>query len=167
VPMVLGFDPRLQFVHEDDIVHALEHAALNDLPGTFNIAADGVLAFSEAIGLLGKRPAPVLPPFGAGLLAAPLRRLGFRIPDEMANLLRFGRGLDNRLFKATGFAYGFTSRETLIRLGEHLRLDPVMRGREETYTYEREVEEFLRWSPHVRRERPREGAGADHEPLGI
>jgi UDP-glucose 4-epimerase len=167
VPMVLGFDPRLQFVHEDDIVHALEHAALHDLPGVFNVAADGVLSFSEAIGLLGKRPAPVLPPFGAGLLAAPLRRLGFRIPDEMTNLLRFGRGLDNRKLKATGFSYGFTSRETMIRLGEHLRLDPVMRGREETYTYEREVEEFLRWSPHVRRERSREGVAGDHEPLGI
>ena len=33
VPMVLGFDPRLQFVHEDDVVHALEHAALQPDPG--------------------------------------------------------------------------------------------------------------------------------------
>ena len=24
--MILGFDPRYQFVHEDDVVHALEHA---------------------------------------------------------------------------------------------------------------------------------------------
>ena len=68
VPMVLGFDPRLQFVHEDDIVHALEHAAIHRLPGVFNVAADGVLALSEVIGLLGKRPAPVLPPWGTGLL---------------------------------------------------------------------------------------------------
>ena len=122
VPMVLGFDPRLQFVHEDDIVHALEHAALNDVPGVFNVAADGVLALSEVICLLGKRPLPILPPFGSGLLAGPLRRLGFRFPDEMHNLLRFGRGVDNRLLKATGFAYGFTSRETVLRLGEHQRL---------------------------------------------
>ena len=66
--------------------------------------------------------------------------------------MRFGRGLDNRRFKATGFTYGFTSRETVQRLGEHLRLHPVMRGIEHEYTYEREVEEFLRWSPHVRHE---------------
>ena len=73
----------------------------------------------------------------------------------MANLLRFGRGVDNRLYKATGFAYGFTSREAVIRLGEHMRLEPILRGRarDEGYVYEREVEEFLRWSPHVRRER--------------
>ncbi len=168
VPMVLGFDPRLQFIHEDDIVHALEHAALNQIPGTFNVAADGVLALSEAISLAGKRALPVLPPFGSSLLVRPLRRLGLRIPDELINLLRFGRGVDNRLYKATGFEYGFTSREAVARLGEHLRLLPVLRGRHEGYHYEREVEEFLRWSPHVRRERgDREGVAADREPLGF
>ena len=34
----------------------------------------------------------------------------------MIDLLRFGRGVDNRLFKATGFDYGYTSRETVIKL---------------------------------------------------
>jgi UDP-glucose 4-epimerase len=170
VPMVLGFDPRLQFVHEDDIVHALEHAAVNDVPGTFNIAADGVLALSEAIDLAGKRALPVLPPVGTKLVLGPLRRLGLGIPSEMTNLLRFGRGVDNRAFKATGFEYGYTSRETVAKLGEHLRLQPVMRGRAEEYHYEREVEDFLRWSPHVRRGQPggpREGVAADREPLGF
>ncbi len=169
IPMVLGFDPRLQFVHEDDVVHALEHATLNQLPGTYNVAADGVLALSEVIGLLGKRPLPVLPPFGAQLLAGPLRRLGVKIPDEMVNLMRFGRGIDNRLFKAAGFEYGFTSREAVLRLAERQRLDPVLRGHEQPYTYEREVEDFLRWSPHVRRaiEGSSEGVAADREPLGI
>jgi UDP-glucose 4-epimerase len=169
VPMLFGFDPRLQFVHEDDVVHALEHATINALPGTFNVAADGVLAFSEVISLVGKRPLPVLPPVGGRLLAAPLRRLGLRVPDEMSNLLRFGRGIDNRLLKATGFSYGYTSRETVIKLGEHLRLEPVLRPRagDDAYRYEREVEEFLRWSPHVRRERDAGGVAADREPLGI
>jgi UDP-glucose 4-epimerase len=169
VPMVLGFDPRLQFVHEDDVVHALEHAAFQVAPGVYNVGADGVLALSEVTGLLGKRPLPILPPWGTGLVAGPLRRLGFRIPDEMVNQLRFGRGIDNRLLKATGFHYGYTTRETVLNLGEHLRLAPVIRGAEGTYTYEREVEEFLRWSPYVRREHPGErgGVAADREPLGI
>ena len=54
VPMMLGFDPRLQFVHEDDVVHALEHAAFHSAPGVYNVAADGVLALSEIIGLLAQ-----------------------------------------------------------------------------------------------------------------
>jgi UDP-glucose 4-epimerase len=161
-PMVLGFDPRYQFVHEDDVVHALEHAAFNDLPGIYNVAGDGVLALSEVIGLLGKRPLPILPPWGTGAVAAPLRRLGFRFPDEMVNQLRFGRGVDNRRLKAAGFKYGYTSREAVVKFGEHLRLHPVLRGSEREYTYEKEVEEFLRWSPSVRRsERDAE------EPFGI
>jgi len=171
VPMVFGFDPRLHFVHEDDIGHALEHAAFHHVPGTYNVAGDGVLALSEAISLLGKLPLPVLPPWGTGLIAGPLRRLGFRIPDEMINLLRFGRGLDNRAYKATGFRYGYTSREAMVKLGEHLRVQPVMKGVERTYRYEREVEEFLRWSRHVRDQRAEsasdEGVEADREPLGI
>ena len=162
VPMVLGFDPRCQFVHEDDVVAALEHAVFNHIPGTYNVAADGVLALSEVIDLLGKRPAPILPPWGTKAIAAPLRRLGFRIPDEVVNQLRFGRGLDNRKLKATGFRYEYTSREAVLKLGEHLRLDPVVRGHERAYTYEKEVEEFLKWSPHVRRpQRDME------EPLGL
>jgi len=169
VPMVLGFDPRIQFVHEDDIVHALEHCVFHETPGVFNVAADGVLSLSEAASALGKRVAPILPPWGTGLVAGPLRSLGFKVPSEMLNLLRFGRGLDNRRFKATGFEYGHTSREAVVKLGEHLRLNPVMRGIEESYTYEREVEDFLRWSPHVIRKAPAEASGveADHEPLGF
>jgi UDP-glucose 4-epimerase len=163
VPMILGFDPRYQFVHEDDVVHALEHAAFNDLDGIYNVAADGVLALTEAIGLLGKRYVPILPPVGTGLAVAPLRRLGLRVPDEMLNQLRFGRGVDNRKLKATGFQYQFTSREAALNLGENMRLRPVMAGASEPYRYEREVEEFLRWSPHVRRDEPggprREDAG--------
>jgi UDP-glucose 4-epimerase len=167
-PMVLGFDPRTQFVHEDDVVHALEHAAFHAPPGVYNVAADGVLSLSETIGLAGKRPLPVLPPWGTGTLAAPLRRLGLRIPSEMLNLLRFGRGVDNRRLKATGFGYGFTTREAVIKYGEHLRVSSVMRGVESAYTYEREVEEFLRWSPHVRRAMDEPGGPAgDREPLGI
>jgi UDP-glucose 4-epimerase len=159
VPMILGFDPRYQFVHEDDVVNGLKHVVLNQLPGVFNVAADGVLALSEVAGLLGKPYAPILPPWGTGLAAAALRRLGVRIPPEMLNQLRFGRGVDNRLLKATGFEYTHTSRETVITLGEHLRIHPLLRDAQEPYRYEQEVEEFLRWSPHV------QGAGAKTSPL--
>jgi UDP-glucose 4-epimerase len=117
-----------------------------------------VLALSEVAGLLGKSYVPVLPPWGTGLAAAALRRLGMEIPPEMLGQLRFGRGVDNRRFKATGFDYQYTSRETVLKLGEHLRLHPLVRGAQEPYRYEREVEEFLRWSPHVRADRQQERA---------
>ena len=150
VPMILGFDPRYQFVHEDDVVRALGHVVDNELPGIYNVAGDGVLALSEVAGLLGKSYAPVLPPWGTAIAAGVARRLGLNLPPEVLGQLRFGRGIDNRKLKATGFDYRYTSRESVLRLGEHMRLHPILREVQEPYRYEREVEEFLRWSPHVR-----------------
>jgi UDP-glucose 4-epimerase len=150
VPMILGFDPRYQFVHEDDVVTALEHVVRDDVRGIYNVAADGVLALTEVIGLLGKTYAPILPPWGTGLAAAVLSRLGVRVPPEMLQQMRFGRGIDNRKLKATGFRYRYTTRETILKLAEHQRLHPIVRGATEPYRYEREVEDFLRWSPNVR-----------------
>jgi UDP-glucose 4-epimerase len=166
VPMILGFDPRLQFIHEDDIVGCLEHAVRHDIDGVHNCAADGVLALSEVVGLLGKSYAPVLPPWGTGLAAGVARRLAVRIPPEMLRQMRFGRGLDNRRFKATGYRYRHTTREAVIRLGEHQRLEPLLRGAGETYRYERELEEFLRYSPSVRvnATRPPEAEDAAADP---
>jgi len=147
VPAILGFDPRCQFIHEDDVVGVLAHAANGGLHGVFNAAADGVLAWSEVAGLLGKLPAPVLAPWGTGLSAAALRPLGIRIPPEMLRQLRFGRALDNRTLKATGYRYRFTTREAVLKLREHR---PLRSRAGEPYRYEREVEEFLRRSPAVR-----------------
>jgi UDP-glucose 4-epimerase len=151
VPTILGFDPRYQFIHEDDIVGALEFAVREDVPGVYNGAGDGVLVLSEVLDLLGKPMAPVLPPWGTGLLAGPLNRVGLRIPVEMLNQLRYGRGIDNRRLKAAGYDFRYTTREAVIKQREHMRLRPLLRGAREPYRYEQEVEEFLRWSPSVRR----------------
>jgi UDP-glucose 4-epimerase len=150
IPSILGFDPRYQLIHEDDIVGVLEHAVRHELPGVYNAAADGVLALSEIAGLLGKPLLPALPPWGTGLVAGPLKRLGLRMPDEMLNQLRYGRGLDNRKLKATGYHFRYTTRETVAKFAEHLRVRHL-RGADGGYRYEREVEEFLRYSPSVRR----------------
>jgi hypothetical protein len=71
--------------------------------------------------------------------------------------------VDNRRYKAAGFHYQHTSRETVMKLGEFLRLHPVVRGAQETYRYEREVEDFLRWSPHVKNTRDRAASGLTRE----
>jgi UDP-glucose 4-epimerase len=152
VPGILGFDPRYQFIHEDDIVGALAHAVAHDLPGVHNAAPDGVLALSEVASLLGKPYAPLLPPWGTGLAAGLLNPVGLRFPGEVLRQLRFGRGLDNRKLKQAGYRFALTTRETVQAFAEALRLAPLRGSAGSAYRYEREVEEFLRWSPHVRRE---------------
>jgi UDP-glucose 4-epimerase len=79
-----------------------------------------------------------------------LRRAGVRISPETLGLLRFGRAVDNRRLKATGYRYRYTSREAVLKLREHQRLSAIVGANQEAYRYERDVEEFLRRSPRVR-----------------
>jgi UDP-glucose 4-epimerase len=166
IPAMLGFDPRWQLVHHEDMIGALVHGVRHDLPGTYNVAADGVLALSELASLLGKPMLPMLPPWGTRFAAAQLRRLGLRVPLEMVHQLRTGRGLDNRRLNASGYLYRYTTREAVLGLRVHQRLRPLLGRGGETYRYEREVEEFLRWSPSVQaaRSERRDGDGTGDPP---
>lgn len=60
--MLLGFDPVIQVVHEEDVVNALVHAAVYAVPGTYNVAAHGAMPLFKLTGLAGKFPVPVLHP---------------------------------------------------------------------------------------------------------
>lgn len=57
-PVVAGFNPLLQVIHEDDVVAALVQATMQEVAGTFNVAADGPLPLKRIIGLAHR---PVLP----------------------------------------------------------------------------------------------------------
>jgi len=151
VPGILGFDPRYQFIHEDDIVGALRHAVVSELPGIYNAAPDGVLILSEVASLLGKAYVPLLPPWGTSLASSALGLAGLRVPEEVRRQLRYGRGLDNRRLKQAGYRFQLTSREAVQAFAEAQRLAPLRASAGAPYRYEREVEEFLRWSPSVRR----------------
>jgi UDP-glucose 4-epimerase len=64
VSTLLGFDPLLQFIHEEDLLDAFESAVLGSYPGIFNLVGKGVLPLSTLLALAGKRnlrlPAPLL-----------------------------------------------------------------------------------------------------------
>ncbi len=55
VPKLLGYDPLMQFVHEEDCLRALETATLHPHPGVFNVVGRGVLPLSTIVRLAGKR----------------------------------------------------------------------------------------------------------------
>ena len=150
VPSVLGFDPRLQFVHEDDVVRAITFVLDRQLGGTYNVAGDGLLPWSEVAAMCGKRRVP-LPPVGRGLLAAPLARLGLELSPELIDLLTYGRGADNRRLKAAGFTYGHTSAGAVQAFVEAQRLRRAV-GAPQPYRYEQDVEQFFRRSPAVVRD---------------
>lgn len=150
VPKVAGYDPRFQLVHERDVVRAITFALNNDLRGTYNVAADGQLPWSEIVALAGRRSIP-MPPVGVVAATAPLRRLGLvDLPPEIITLLTYGRGVDNRAFKATGFRYSHTTAGAVDAFVESLRLRRTV-GAGPEYRYEDDVENFFRHSPAVLR----------------
>jgi UDP-glucose 4-epimerase len=148
VPSVFGYDPRLQFVHEDDVIRAILFVLDRHLPGIYNVAGDGLLPWSEVAKIGGKRTIP-LPPVATTAAAWPLRQLGVVLPDELLDLLKFGRGIDNRRLKRAGFAYDFTSAGAVEAFVEAMRLRTTVGESEPTYRYERDVEAFFRHSPAV------------------
>jgi UDP-glucose 4-epimerase len=149
LPTVLGFDPPLQVVQEEDAAAAVAHVVAEELAGPWIVAADGTLALSEALRILGRAHAPLLPPWGSGLLAGILQRAGLAAALDVAGQLRYGRGLDNRRLKQTGFAYRATTREALLG-AEGVRRRRRVLHPGEPEPYDPEVEAFLRYSPSVR-----------------
>jgi UDP-glucose 4-epimerase len=94
VPTVLGFDARLQFVHEDDALAALVAATVRPGVGLVNVAGDGVIPVSQAARLAGRPTLPV-PLQAGGWVAQVIRRS--RLADFSADQLQhlaYGRGLD-------------------------------------------------------------------------
>jgi UDP-glucose 4-epimerase len=104
VPVQLGFDPLLQFVHADDAVAALEAAVLRPASGPLNIAGEGSISLYRLLRLAGKVPLPVPSPLFSSALRMG-RRLGRAdLPPEAVPWLRYGLTIDcSRLVREVGF----------------------------------------------------------------
>jgi UDP-glucose 4-epimerase len=135
VPHILGFDPLVQFVQEDDVVRSIEFAMRNELPGIYNVAGDGRLPWSEVVSICGKRTFP-LPPLLTDLATAPLQRAKIvDLPPETLSLLRYGRGADNRRLKQRGFSYRYTSAGAVENYAEASRLRNTVGESRPAYRY--------------------------------
>jgi UDP-glucose 4-epimerase len=121
VPTVLGYDARVQLLHEEDGLAVLERAATEELPGVFNVAADGVLMLSQAIRRAGRVALPV-----PGPAVGPVSRIfrGARLVDfspEQMRFLNFGRVVCTARLRDE---FGFTPRWTTVDA-----FDDYVRGR--------------------------------------
>jgi UDP-glucose 4-epimerase len=58
-PVMMGHDPLMQFVHEQDAAFALLKAVDSHATGAFNIVGKGVLPYTTVLALLGRVPVPM------------------------------------------------------------------------------------------------------------
>lgn len=114
VPTLLGFDPRLQFIHEVDVVAALEHAANWSDSGTFNVAGRGQLYLSRVLRLGRRIPQPLPGRLFDGALNG-LQRMNVSVPDHLRGLLKHGRITNTDAMTETlGFEPTYTARQTVL-----------------------------------------------------
>ncbi len=109
-PLLMGFDPMMQLIHEDDVISALIHAVDNDVPGTFNVAAEGAMPLMKLVGLAGKVPLPVLHP----LAYLGVQMMGPSIAPIDLNYLRYPCVGDlRRMREELDFTPQYTAEEAL------------------------------------------------------
>ena len=120
IPTVLGFDPMVQVIHEEDLVQGIHRALLPGLRGVFNLAGPGTVPLRTLLDLAGKKTFPVPGvALRAGMRLAWRMRFGAFTPPEIARI-QFVSTVDDTL-----------SREVLRFRPEH--------SLEETLDYLREL----------------------------
>jgi UDP-glucose 4-epimerase len=121
IPTVLGYDPRMQFLHEADLQAALQRAVLTDVPGTFNLAGDGVILLSQALRRLGRTSVPV-PGFAVSAFGSVVRGSGLSdFAPEQVSFLTFGRGVDTtRMREEFDFHPTYSTAEAFADFGRSL-----------------------------------------------
>ena len=130
VPTVLGFDPMVQVIHEEDLVQGIHRALLPGLRGVFNLAGPGTVPLRTLLELAGKKTFPVPgAALRAGMRLAWRMRLGAFTPPEIARI-QFVSTVDDTLSREVlRFRPEYSLEETLDYLSGTPTREPGTRKR--------------------------------------
>jgi UDP-glucose 4-epimerase len=126
VPVAMGFDPLVQFLHEVDAIAAFKLAIDRDHAGVFNIVGDGVLPLSTVIKIAGRLALPVPHPLASTVGAAAWLAQLVDAPPSFMHYLRFLCVADGAKAKERlGFRPAYTTREAVLDFTNAQRLRDV------------------------------------------
>jgi UDP-glucose 4-epimerase len=116
-PRLLGFNPLLQFLHEEDAARAIVVALRGHRWGAYNVAGEGAIPYSHAIRLAGGRPMTI-PHVIAPMVVAAVPRWRRVFPRHLLDYFRYSVLIDDRAFRSH-FEYEpqFTTVQTLQSVG--------------------------------------------------
>jgi len=114
VPTVMGFDPMMQFIHEEDLAEAIALTVEHGLQGVFNVTGPGEVPLHTAIRETGGAAIP-MPEFVLRPLFARLFDLGLvSYPPGAPDYVKYPITLSgDRFIDATSFQPLFSLEETL------------------------------------------------------
>ena len=104
VPTIMGFNPMMQFIHEEDVAEAVALALQTGAHGVFNVAGPGAVPLKVAIRETGGNAVPIPEPVARAVFSR-LFRLGlYHTPPGAMDFLKYPCTVDGSAFaKATGF----------------------------------------------------------------
>jgi len=114
VPVVLGGDPLMQLIHEDDLLDVFERAVLGEACGAFNVVGPGVLPLSMLLALGGKRRLQLPPGLLYRLADYPSRGMRGDGPSGFFDYLRYLWVADGRRAWAEFGLPNYSTREAWI-----------------------------------------------------
>jgi len=104
VPTVMGFDPMMQFIHEEDVSEAIALALEHGLQGVFNVVGPGEVPLHTAICESGGRALPLPEPLIRPIFAQAFRFGLLPYPPGAIDYLKFPITLSGARFaEATRF----------------------------------------------------------------
>ncbi len=114
VPTLLGFDPMVQVIHEEDVVDALVAALVPEVRGIFNVVGPGEVPLSTILRELGRKTVPVPHPLAKPFLTALWRGKLTSFPVPELDHIRFVCMVDGtRAREQMGFRARHTLKETI------------------------------------------------------
>ena len=117
VPTLMGFDPMVQLIHEEDVVEAIKLAIDKKVRGIFNVVGPGTIPLSAAISALGRVQIPVPQPIAKSIVNFLWRSKLTSFPAPELDYLQYHCTVDGtRAKELLGFHPKKTLRETLERL---------------------------------------------------
>lgn len=113
IPYLMGFNPMMQFIDEEDISRAIIISLENlETHGVYNIVGPGTIPWRKAIELVGGRAIPV-PHYIAYPLVNQLTNLGVGFPAHLMDYFRYSVVMsDDKFRQKTGFQPSLDIQET-------------------------------------------------------
>ncbi len=94
IPTLMGFDPMVQLIHEDDLLRYLEESVRPGIRGVFNLAGTDPVPLSRILRVLGKATLPVPHPLFTGFLERAWKYRLTSFPAPELDHIRFNTVLD-------------------------------------------------------------------------
>ncbi|NOY68838.1 MAG: NAD-dependent epimerase/dehydratase family protein [Deltaproteobacteria bacterium] len=117
-PVLIGFNPMMQFIHIGDIAKAIVKAYKKNTPGIYNVAPNDWVGYQDALVASGCRriPIPSIPPVVPMTISRFLNLKSF--PSYLINYFKYPAIIDGSLFAKT---FNFKPSRGLDYIFQHYR----------------------------------------------